>query len=53
MYDASVCFMECIRLREYWNFLLCGEYEPYGLTIENRYNMEAFEHTVELKKMGF
>jgi len=42
-YDVSALFLECIRLREYWNFMQCGEYEPMGLTYENRWNMSEYE----------
>jgi len=51
-YDASMVFMECILLREHWNYLCCKEYEPFGLTLENRYNMDEFQKCIVLKKFG-
>lgn len=50
VYDVSSCFDECIRLREYWNFMQCGEYEPMGLTYENRCNMGEYDAGIRATK---
>lgn len=42
--------LECIRLREYWNFVLCKEWEPYGLNLENRMNFAMYESGIRDKK---
>lgn len=50
MYDVSMNFIECIRLREYWNYILCGEWEPFGVNFENRWNMNQYEVALAYKK---
>ena len=50
--QPNMNFYECIRLREYWNFFLCGEYEPLGLNTENRQNMMQYEGAIMMKKMA-
>jgi len=51
MTQPDMNFYEMIRLREYWNFILCGEYEPFGLNYYNRNTMIEYNNSIQLKKI--
>ena len=51
MTQPDMNFYELIRLRECWNYLVCGEYEPYGLNLYNRAMMAEYDNTIQIKKL--